>query len=157
MPRACTKHFGSIEYEEDSVLTFPAGLPAFESRRRFILLDRPSTHPLLFLQSIEEADLCFPALPIQAVDPCYALSINSEDLELIGAPVRDGVPDPEKLACFVLVSIPHDSAPTANLLAPVVVNLATRVAVQAVRSDNLYSHQQPLGPATAPRQEDPCS
>jgi flagellar assembly factor FliW len=157
MPRACTKHFGSIEFDEDSVLTFPAGLPAFESRRRFILLDRPSTHPLIFLQSIEAEDLCFPALPIRAVDPGYALSINPEDLDLIGVPVRDGFPDPDQLACFVLVSIPQDAAPTANLLAPVVVNLATRVAVQAVRSDNLYSHQQPLGPATAPREGDPCS
>ncbi len=145
MPQACTKHFGLVEYDDVAVLSFPAGLPAFESRRRFILIDRPSTHPLIFLQSLDSEDLCFPALPVRAVDPAYTLTVNPEDLEVIDVPERDGCPDPEQLACFVLVSIPSDGVPTANLLAPIVVNLATRAAVQSVRSDTRYSHQHPLG------------
>ena len=157
MPQAPTKHFGPLEYQESDVLVFPAGLPAFESHRRFLLLDRPSTHPLLFLQSLETEHLCFPALPVRAVDPGYALRVNSEDLDLIGVPLRDGAPDPDQLACFVLVSIPPESTPTANLLAPVVVNLATRNAVQSVRSDNSYSYQQPLGPPPVRRGSEAAS
>ena len=43
-------------------------------------------------------------------------------------------------------------SPTANLLAPVVINRASGRAVQAVRSDRVYSHKHPLLP-----QEAPCS
>jgi flagellar assembly factor FliW len=36
------------------------------------------------------------------------------------------------------------------LLAPVVVNLGTRVAVQAVRADTTYSHRHPIASLQAP-------
>ena len=38
---------------------------------------------------------------------------------------------------------------TANLLAPVVVNLANRRAVQAIRPDGRHSHAHPLEAAAA--------
>jgi flagellar assembly factor FliW len=54
-----------------------------------------------------------------------------------------------------VVTLPASGPATANLLAPLVVNLAARLGVQAVRSDARYSHRHPL--ATAAAGEGVCS
>jgi flagellar assembly factor FliW len=45
-------------------------------------------------------------------------------------------------------------SPTANLLAPIVVNLKTHRAIQAIQADSGYSHQHPL---LAAAREEACS
>ena len=90
-----------------------------------------------------------PAVPVAAVDRQYVMGVTGEDLELLGLDrSRQPVPGTEVL-CLAILTAPKNCPPTANLLAPVVVNLATRVGVQAVRTDALYSHCHQLG--------EPCS
>src|SRR5437764_14903235 len=84
MPNVETTHFGQIEFEEASVVVFPAGLPGFEERRRFLPLQFDDSAPLVFLQSVEVSELCFVTLPMQAVDRKYRLQVGEEDLESIG-------------------------------------------------------------------------
>lgn len=150
MPQARTKHFGTVEYEDGAVLIFPLGLPAFERLTRFLLIEQPEAAPLVFLQSIEDGEVCFPAIATMAVDPTYELSLSSEDLEELGFTSGDGTPGADSLACLVIVSVPDNAPPTANLLAPIVINLANRRAVQSVRGDTTYSHQHPMFPARNP-------
>lgn len=138
MPQARTKHFAVVDYDDSAVITFPAGLPAFERLTRFVLVERQSMSPLVFLQSLEDEAVCLPAAPVSAVCPDYRLELTADDLAALGAP------DPGELACLAVVSIPAGGVPTANLLAPVVIDLAGRRAVQAVRSDTQYSHRHPL-------------
>jgi flagellar assembly factor FliW len=69
MPLLQTKNFGSVPYNPDSLVEFPRGLPGFEDRHRFVPLHFPDTDPLVFLQSIENPELCFVTLPILAIDP----------------------------------------------------------------------------------------
>ena len=147
MPLARTKHFGTVDYEEAAVLTFPSGLPAFERFTRFLLIEQPAAAPLVFLQSLGDAGVCLPAIAVMAVDPNYELSLTSEDLEELGFTSSEQTPGPNSIGCFVIVSVPASGPPTANLLAPVVINLATRLAVQSVRADTKYSHQHPVVPA----------
>jgi flagellar assembly factor FliW len=116
-------------------LEFPQGIPAFENERRFRLIDR---EPLLFLESEANPDLSFLLLPVKLIDPNYKLAISKEDRAAIGA-----APD-SPLMCLAVITAAEDSPPTANLLAPVVVNLDSCRAVQAVRSDRIYSHKKPL-------------
>jgi flagellar assembly factor FliW len=156
MPQVRTKHFATIDYEEGAELTFPLGLPAFERLTRFLLIEHPSISPLAFLQSIEEQGVCLPVLPVLVVEPDYELSLTAEDLEALGFTSLDTVPDGHELGCFTIVTIPGTGPVTANLLAPVVVNVAARRAVQAVRADARYSHRHPVTPA-APSQEGVCS
>lgn len=143
MPVQETQKFGRISYEEGSEIHFPAGLPGFEERRRFLAVQLPDKHPLVFLQSLEDPGLCFVTLPVLAVDPKYRLRLNGEDLDRLGfgggRPPRIG-PD---VLCLAVLSI-RATGPTANLLAPVVVNVATLKAVQAVMADSGYSHQHAL-------------
>ncbi len=129
---------------------FPSGLPAFLSEKRFVPIESPQHSPLLFLQSMTRPSLCFLALPIQVVDPEYRLAVAAEDLvslELV--PGRQPELETE-VAVLVLVSLRDGLPPTANLMAPIVVNLKTRRALQAIRQDAVYSHQHPLPSITGP-------
>jgi len=142
MPLVETKYFGTMTYEDESIFDFPLGLPAFEQEKRFVFIEIAEYSPLVFLQSLNQPSLCFLALPVLAVDPDYGFDLSNEDratLELPQSAARgDGI------LALALLSL-HDGFPaTANLMAPVVVNVATRRALQAIRADQRYSHQHPL-------------
>ena len=114
-------------------LEFPHGIPAFETHTQFRLIER---EPLLFLESEATPDLSFLLLPVKLIDPEYRLTMSAEDRETLGA-----CPE-SRLLCLAVITAAEDSPPTANLLAPVVVNLDNGKAVQAVRSDAVYSHKK---------------
>jgi flagellar assembly factor FliW len=135
MHRIVTRQFGKIEFDENAVLHFPAGLPGFESRTRFLLIERPAAAPLLFLQSVDAPKLCFTAAPMASIDPDYALAMTPEDQQILSLSSHP----------LILAVLSAQSGRwTANLLAPVVIDKDTRRAVQAVRADARYSHQHPL-------------
>ena len=148
MPVLETQNFGRIPYRVESEIDFPAGLPGFEERRRFLAVQLPHTNPLVFLQSLEDPGLCFVTLPVLAVDPRYRLRLTAEDLERVGL---SGSRQPRigpDVICLAVLSI-RAAGPTANLLAPVVVNVANLKAVQAVMTDSGYPHQHALLPQEA--------
>jgi flagellar assembly factor FliW len=136
MPEIVTRQFGKLEFDESAVLHFPAGLPGFESRTRFLLIERPGTAPLLFLQSLDAPKLCFVAAPMHSIDPDYALAMTPEDQQILSL-------SSDSLILAVL-SASASGRWTANLLAPVVIDKKARRAVQAVRADARYSHRHPL-------------
>ncbi len=142
MPAVDTKYFSKVPYESGSEIEFPWGLPAFESSRKFVLLRFRRTDPLLFLQSLEERDLCFPALRALAVDPSYQIRLEKEDLRRLDLPASRQPRPGEEIECLALVTL-REMAATANLLAPVVINLRNMRAVQAVGAES-YSLQYPL-------------
>jgi flagellar assembly factor FliW len=118
-------------------LEFPHGLPAFETHKRFRLIESREREPLLLLES-ETAGLSFLLLPVALIDPDYQLTLSVEDREAIGEGAASS------LRCLAVITAAEDLPPTANLLAPVVINLESGRAVQAVRSDRVYSHEHPL-------------
>jgi flagellar assembly factor FliW len=65
---------------------FSEGLFGFESETRFLLIEVPALHPLLFLQSVDRQGRCFITLPTLVVDPFYRLTLSPSDLELAGLP-----------------------------------------------------------------------
>jgi flagellar assembly factor FliW len=142
MPHINTRDFGPLEYADGSEIHFPHGLPGFEEQKRFILIDRETSRPLIFLQSVVSPELCFVSVPVSLVDPEYRIGITAEDLAILSL-----VEQPQSGDGILLLAIlaPDDAgAVTANLLAPVVINTRTRAAVQAVRDDRLYSHRHPV-------------
>lgn len=154
MPSIETKHFGILDYEEQSVIEFPSGLPAFEDERRFVLLQQPATEPLVFLQSLQPNQLSFIALPVQLIAPDYHLQAEAEDLDALALP-SDYQPDMgPHTACLAILTVSDGAPATANLLAPIVINLKTRQARQIIQIGAGYSHRHPL---PAPEKENPCS
>jgi flagellar assembly factor FliW len=147
VPQADTQQFGSIEYVVDDVIEFPLGLPAFEQETSFLLITPSKTKPLVFLQSLGRSELCFVTLPLEVVDPNYQLSVSIEDWKILSPTgqilMAVGQADSAQVQCLAIISL-TDSRPTANLLAPLVINRVSKRAVQAIRLDSVYSHQHPV-------------
>ncbi len=153
MPQALTRDFGTIEYHQDAELRFPGGLPGFEDQNRFLLMEPEALAPIVFLQSLSTPALCFLAVSVWLVDPEYQIGITADDLAALGlAPQPHAGGD---VLCLAILSAQDNGPSTANLLAPVVINPRTRVGLQAVRADAIYSHQHPLPSASA--EEPVCS
>ena len=143
-----TRNFGRISYEAQATIEFPCGLPGFEDRRRFLALDFDNSKPLVFLQSLEDPALCFVTAPVQAIEPAYVLRMTEEDIRHLGF---DGAHQPRigaDVICLAVISL-EESGTTANLLAPVVINLRSLKAVQAIAQQPGYSHRFPLAPQEA--------
>lgn len=141
-----TRQFGPIDVDENAALHFPLGLPGFETRERFALVEWPAAAPLMFLQSLDSPELGFVTAPMESIDPAYQLELTADDLQCLGLP-ENRQPNPGELICLAILSAPKSGQPTANLLAPLVIDRASRQAVQAVRQDSRYSHQHALGGA----------
>jgi flagellar assembly factor FliW len=148
MPETQTTNFGTISFGPESVFEFPNGLPGFEERRRFLPVQNPRTAPIVFLQSLEEPSLCFTTLPVWVVDPQYRLQVMEQDLEVLELTADRQPRIGDEILCLALLSI-RNTGTTANLLAPVVVNLKNYKAVQAVSAESGYSHRHLLFPQEA--------
>jgi flagellar assembly factor FliW len=148
MPEYQTRRLGTLRFEPHDVIEFPRGLPGFDHLRRFALVRIPKTDPLVYLQSLEDPAVCFLTAPMGAVDPDYRLEMDPDDVELVGLPPTRRPVVGKDVCCLAVLAV-RESGPTANLLAPVVLNLRNRKAVQAVSQRGEYSHRHTLGPGQA--------
>src|ERR1700686_4021199 len=111
-----TALFGPVDADEASAICFPAGLPGFETCRRFTILPHPKQPALIFLQSLDRPELCFLTVPAIWLRSDYQPAIADEDRELLGFPANHQPTSLEVMALAIL-SLGEDSPPTANLLA----------------------------------------
>jgi len=128
-----SSRFGEITYAEEDVLVFPRGIPAFEGHHNWILAGEED-NAIKWLQNIEDGDLALPVTTPDAVMPDYNAKIPEDELHLVGST------EFADLALLIVVSIP-EAAPwdlTANLRAPILVNLKSRRAVQVIVLNEEY-------------------
>jgi flagellar assembly factor FliW len=154
MPACETKYFGRVSYENGATVQFAAGLPGFETLRCFLLLEDAARKPVVFLQSLEDAHLCFLTVPVWSIDPGYNLKIPDDDLQALGLASDRQPAIGTEVICLAIVSVAADGTSTANLLAPVVIRRDNGMAVQAVRDDAQYGSRHLL---LGPVEEAPCS
>ena len=119
-------------------ITFPEGLPGFESSRSFVLIVSPELGPFTMVQGIGPDAPAFLSIDPRRVTPGYDVSLDPRDLARLGA--APGQP----LAWLALVSISPDGTPTVNLRAPLVINPATMRGLQLCRDDVPYPVDHPL-------------
>jgi flagellar assembly factor FliW len=139
-----SSRFGEIEYSEDDVLFFPRGIPAFE-RNHSWLLAGDEDNAIKWLQNIEDGELALPVTTPDAIMPDYNAKIPEDELDLTGSI------DPKDMALLIVVSIP-ENAPwdmTANLRAPILVNIKSRRAVQVIALNEEYPIQHQVFPESA--------
>lgn len=139
MPILLTRDFGEVDFAPDAFLSFPTGIPGFELEKRFVLIEPPLLAPALVLQSASTPDLSFLVIPVSVVDAEYRIGITQEDLRILGLD-ETRQPSDGEVRVLGIVSATDSGHLTTNLLAPVVINAQTRIGVQAVRTDAVYSH-----------------
>lgn len=136
--------FGIFSVPQQQVLSFSAGMLGFETYRNFALLIIPGTKvegPFRLLQSIEEAELSFIVMTTDAKESF----LYKEDVEDICA--RQGVLwDQLLLLHMVTLDKKNDGTVqmTVNARAPVVVDIASRMAQQIVLSNPNYLLRLPV-------------
>ncbi|MEO7653173.1 MAG: flagellar assembly protein FliW [Bryobacteraceae bacterium] len=154
MPFLATKYFGLMEYDTSATVDFPFGIPAFENERQFLLIEQASMAPLLFLQSLTHADLCFLTLPVLNLEPSYQLEILHDDIRALGLDDSRQPRIGDEILCLALIAAAENCPATANLWAPLVINRAARKGLQAIRPDSVYSPRHGVEPR--PQGSEPC-
>ncbi len=132
-----TTRFGTIEVDDEKLITFEQGLLGFPKCTRFALIQTNPEAVFFWLQSVDAANLAFVVCDPRAFVPDYQVGIRRDEvanLELGG--------DED---CQVLVIVNKvDGRLTGNLLGPLVIGATSRLGRQFVLSDKRFSTRQPL-------------
>jgi len=129
---------GDVETDPRCELLFPAGLPGFEDQRRMLPVEIPAQRPLVYLQSVERAEICFVALPVYVIDPAFRLLLSEEDRSILDLPEDCDPVIGADVLCLALL-MPAGRSVQANTNASIVINLHNRRGVQCVPADGLRS------------------
>ncbi len=129
-----TKFFGELEISDKDVLIFDEGLPGFQDMRRYAVINDGDNPYISYLQSLEKSNICFIMIP-----PVFAL--KDYDIEISDSTVKKlGIEKPEDVKLYAILTIPGSfKDATANLKAPIVVNVNNNKAVQEILDDERYS------------------
>ena len=130
-----TKLFGNIDIEESKIITFESGLMGFEEFKQYTIIydTENSDTTILWLQSIEKAELAFPVIDPSNVYGEYNPTIEDELLKPLGEMKE------EDLYALVILTVPAEIKNiTANLKAPLIINSATGKGAQLIVDDEKY-------------------
>lgn len=132
-----TRDFGEITVEDSEVLEFARPIYGFEQLKRFVLLsDEGVGKDLVWLQSIEDAEICFILVnPLISV-PQYAPYL-SEDLQIT---LGKGGLVPW---CIAIIASDFKES-TLNLKSPIIINPYTKLAAQIVLDEDYPIRQRIL-------------
>ena len=115
---------------EIPVIDLVQPLPGFPAHRRFALVQLDEDGILCQLRSLDDPSLRFLVVPPVAFFPDYAPVVDDDVVDDLQISAGDDV-----IVLLVLNAGDSLSSTTANLLAPVVVNTATRRATQVILDD----------------------
>ena len=144
------KYFGEIDYLEEDILTFPAGLFGFEEEHQFLLLPfEGSAGSLLCFQSVNTPALAFVAMDPFSLLPGYTPVLQPNELKELG------VADSQELGFYVLCVVKKPvSGSTVNLKCPLVIHPETREARQIIMER--YEMRHPLAEFGRGEEAAPC-
>jgi flagellar assembly factor FliW len=134
-----TTRFGRVQVGNEDLIAFPEGILGFNDLKKFILLDDPNDDIFAWLQSCEAGDVAFPILEPELFSSEYNVVLTKSDLEALKLTAD------KKPRFFSIITIPDDPTQmTANLKAPIVVNVDLRLARQCVLQDNQLAIREPI-------------
>ena len=136
-----TSRFGNLKVNDDSIITFPEGIPGFADFKRYVLLKKDNNKIFCFLHSVENKDLMFILTNPYFFKLDYSFKVSDDDCVLLN--LKDNK-DIEKLGIFVVVKIDTDKNVFLNLKAPICINFEEKLGKQVILYNSDYSHQYKL-------------
>lgn len=137
-----TRVFGTIDIDEEKIITFPGGIVGFPDLTKFALVhdeEKGSTNSIRWMQSMEEPSFAMPVIDPLLVDPIYNPIVEDELLKPIGEL------KPESILVLVTITVPKDiTKMTVNLQAPFVINADERKACQIIVDTDQYPVRYPI-------------
>ena len=126
-----TRDFGEEEISEEVIIDFPNGVYAFEENKRFVLLSPcgEDKYPM-WLQSVDNPNLCFIVFDPREFVPDYSVELDNETKELLKA-------DGAELDLLCMAVVPDEYINTTlNLKSPIVINSEAKKGVQVIAAEN---------------------
>ncbi|MCI5945352.1 MAG: flagellar assembly protein FliW [Oscillospiraceae bacterium] len=126
-----TRDFGEEEISEEVIIDFPNGVYAFEENKRFVLLSPcgEDKYPM-WLQSVDNPNLCFIVFDPREFVPDYSVELDKETKELLKA-------DGAELDLLCMAVVPDEYINTTlNLKSPIVINSTAKKGVQVIAAEN---------------------
>ncbi len=122
-----SSRFGSIDINEQSIISFPGGLPGFANLNQFTIIRCDQTDPIQWLQSVEDANISLPIINPFVIKPEYEIEVNDDELEIIKTHSE------EDMIVLNIMVLPEDlSKMTVNLMAPLLVNVKDMLGTQVM-------------------------
>ena len=123
-----TARFGLLCIHPDDVFYFPYGLIGREDRRHWVLLSDAANEAVGWLQSTTDPELAIAVVSPRRFAPHYRVRVAPRELAAIGL-------DEVGQAYVLNVVAKHNGRLTANLRAPLILNLDRRLGRQVVTGD----------------------
>ena len=137
-----TALFGELTITESDIINFSEGLPGFETDKEFILIPLGENSPFFYLQSIKEAELCLLLADPFTFFSDYQIKLSEVILQQLEIPQEN-----PPLIVLVVLTVPSDfKKATANLMAPVVINIEKNLGLQFIPEKTDYKTKHPLFP-----------
>lgn len=131
-----TKYLGKVNIDKSSILSFPNGLLGLKDSQNFAIINMEDMPNFKFLQDIENPNISFLVINPWEFFPHYDIELPDSSLENI-----DINPKGENLMeIYTIVTLNKEfKKSTANLLAPVVINLKEKKGKQFVLNNSPYT------------------
>lgn len=131
-----SSRFGEMAIAADSVIEFPQGLIGFPEHRRYVMFDHKA--PFAWLHSTEDKDLAFVVIDGSRFAAHFDMPapFNNRETDL---------KEDDEYAILIVVTVRSDpKLTTANLKAPLFVNLRNRKGTQIIYDDPKYPTRHSL-------------
>lgn len=129
-----TLRFGELDVNLEETVYFPEGILGFPDLHRYCLVDPGDDTLILWMQSLEDANIAFPVLEPKIFKSDYIVKLSAQELKQLK------LENINQSIVFAILTIPKDvTQMTANLKAPIVVNLSDQVGRQVVLQENEYT------------------
>jgi flagellar assembly factor FliW len=138
--RVVTSRFGELELDRQKVIAMTSPFLGFPDSKRFFLRPHSAESPFMWFQSLDDPNLAFVVIQSQILIPQYQPGIPEN--------IRGELDtDPEAaLDILLILTIPKNNPQgmTANLLGPLVINSAKRLAKQVLLDPTIYAPCWPV-------------
>lgn len=138
--QVASDRLGTLEVDVETVIALPSGLPGFPDASGLVLVGADEVGAYCWLQSVDEPGLSFLAVAPGFFFDDYVPELPDDEAAALDLQSAADV----QLLCLVAIA---GDAITANLMAPVVLNVRTRSARQVVLHDQRWGIRVPLGAA----------
>lgn len=134
-----SNQLGDLDVNEEEFIKFPYGLPGFPDEKTFAFVPYQVDSPFAYLQSVSEPKLTFLVVDPFSFFKDYEFQLRDEIVEELE------IVDSNPPQIINIVSVPGKIEDmTANLLAPVVINIQNRKAIQVILEKTTYTTRHSL-------------
>ena len=117
-----------VQIGPDTVFTFTDGMPGFEACKRFKLFHEEGKATVFWLQSLDDTAVTFSLMDPSLLDFAYQIELSDADVALLGLEAAEDA----AVELMVYRNEAEGGTMGANTLAPIILNVKTRLGMQKV-------------------------